>query len=300
MAQYESLDAQCFVKRKYKPLFSGPGQLPELLYACHVREDISSRHPRIMHSHKDLAEIVLIYQGTGNYMINNRKHTVKKGDLLIYNAGVVHDENPAPDTNLAFYTIAVGSLHLPGLPENTIIPTDMGVRFHTTDSYNDLLCLFRMIFDNLAEDKPDNERFCNDLLHALLGKVLSVAEYLHQNPEASDSSEIFDSQSVLTDQVMKFVDENYMNPITIQEIADALYASPYYISHVFKRETGYSPIQYLLRRRIGEAQTLLIRTNTPIVDIAGIVGYDSQSYFTSQFTRYVGMPPKQYRIKYRK
>jgi AraC-like DNA-binding protein len=62
--------------------------------------------------------------------------------------------------------------------------------------------------------------------------------------------------------------------------------------------SGYSPMQYLLRRRVGEAQTLLITTDLPIAEIAGRVGYDTQSYFNLQFTRHVGMPPKRYRQNY--
>ena len=62
--------------------------------------------------------------------------------------------------------------------------------------------------------------------------------------------------------------------------------------------SGYSPIQYLLRRRIGEAQTLLITTDYSITENAGMVGYDTQSYFNMQFTKHVGMPPKKFRQNY--
>ena len=62
--------------------------------------------------------------------------------------------------------------------------------------------------------------------------------------------------------------------------------------------SGYSPIQYLLRRRIGEAQTLLITTDYSITQIAGMVGYDTQSYFNMQFTKNVGISPKKFRQNY--
>ena len=62
--------------------------------------------------------------------------------------------------------------------------------------------------------------------------------------------------------------------------------------------SGYSPVQYLLRRRIGEAQTLLITTDLPITRIAEMVGYDTQSYFNLQFTKNVGMPPNKFRQNY--
>jgi transcriptional regulator GlxA family with amidase domain len=72
------------------------------------------------------------------------------------------------------------------------------------------------------------------------------------------------------------------------------------MSHTFKETTGYSPIQYIMRRRIGEAQTLLITTNHSITMVANIVGYDNSSYFNKIFTKNVGMTPKRYRECYTK
>lgn len=98
--------------------------------------------------------------------------------------------------------------------------------------------------------------------------------------------------------IKQFIDSHYMEPLTLQSMGEALHISPYYLSHIFKQMTGYSPVQYLLRRRIGEAQTLLITTDLPITRIAEMVGYDTQSYFNLQFTKNVGMPPQKYRKAY--
>ena len=89
-----------------------------------------------------------------------------------------------------------------------------------------------------------------------------------------------------------------MEPITLQSMGEAMHISLYYLSHVFKEMSGYSPVQYLLRRRIGEAQTLLITTELSVTRIAEMVGYDSSSYFNLQFTKNVGMPPNKYRHNY--
>ena len=93
-------------------------------------------------------------------------------------------------------------------------------------------------------------------------------------------------------------DDYIVKPITLQSMGEAMHISPYYLSHVFKEMSGYSPVQYLLRRRIGEAQTLLITTELSVTRIAEMVGYDSSSYFNLQFTKNVGMPPNKYRHNY--
>ena len=80
--------------------------------------------------------------------------------------------------------------------------------------------------------------------------------------------------------------------------AAALGCSVPYLAHTFKDATGYSPIQYAIRRRIGLAQTLLISTDHSATRIATMVGYDNTNYFNSLFTRIVGTTPIQYRKKY--
>ena len=103
---------------------------------------------------------------------------------------------------------------------------------------------------------------------------------------------------ILGRRIKDYIDKHYMEPITLQSMGEALHISPYYLSHVFKQMSGYSPVQYLLRRRIGEAQTLLITTDLSITRIAEMVGYDTQSYFNLQFTKNVGMPPNKFRQNY--
>ena len=55
---------------------------------------------------------------------------------------------------------------------------------------------------------------------------------------------------------------------------------------------------YLQKRRIGEAQTLLIHTKKSISEIAYSLGYDAQSHFNQQFSRHVGMAPGEFRRQY--
>ena len=74
-----------------------------------------------------------------------------------------------------------------------------------------------------------------------------------------------------------------------------MFLSQYHISRAFKRFSGYSPTQYIARRRIGEAQSLLIHTQMPILDIALRVGYNSNSLFSRTFKTIVGRTPVQYR-----
>lgn len=65
--------------------------------------------------------------------------------------------------------------------------------------------------------------------------------------------------------------------------------------HAFKKHFGVSPINYQLELRIEEAKMLLQNTNHRIMDIANIVGFSSQSYFTQAFRRSTHLSPNAYR-----
>ena len=291
MAQQNPLNVQCFVKKDFQSVFVGEND-PKLLYVSEIRPDAST-HPRVMHAHEDFVEIILICSGSSEYLIHDKKYFIRPGDLLVYNAGVVHDEISGPDIEIGSYCVAIGGLHMPGLKPNMLIPADEGYVFPTGRSFGDLRILFEMMFRNLASGEPRAEAFCSSLMHALLVKVLAVTE----GADAADEKPV-EEPPILGRRIKEYIDRHYMEPITLQSMGEALHISPYYLSHVFKQMSGYSPVQYLLRRRIGEAQTLLITTDLPITRIAEMVGYDTQSYFNLQFTKNVGMPPNKFRQNY--
>lgn len=291
MAKQHSLNVQCFVKKEFQSIFVGDND-PRLLYVSEIRPDASA-HPRVMHAHEDFVEIILICSGSSEYLIHDKKYYIQPGDLLVYNAGVVHDEISGPDMEIGSYCVAIGGLHMPGLRANALLPDDAGYVFPAGKSFDDLRILFEMMFRNLASGEPRAEAFCHSLMHALLVKVLTVADGVDAIVEKP-----VEEPHILGRRIKEYIDRHYMEPITLQSMGEALHISPYYLSHVFKQMSGYSPVQYLLRRRIGEAQTLLITTDLSITRIAEMVGYDTQSYFNLQFTKNVGMPPNKYRQNY--
>lgn len=286
----DSLNVQCFVKKEFQPLFVGEND-PKLLYVSNIRPDAST-HPRVMHAHEDFVEIILICSGSSEYLIHDKKYFIQPGDLLVYNAGVVHDEISGPDLEIGSYCVAVGGLNMPGLGPNMLVPPDAGYVFPSGQDFGVLQSLMEMIFHSLAAEEPRAEAFANSLLHALLTKVLSVTE------DTGIDEKPVDEPPILGRRIKEYIDKHYMDPITLQSMGETLHISPYYLSHVFKQMSGYSPVQYLLRRRIGEAQTLLITTDLSITRIAEMVGYDTQSYFNLQFTKNVGMPPNKFRQNY--
>ena len=61
-----------------------------------------------------------------------------------------------------------------------------------------------------------------------------------------------------------------------------------------------TPMQYILQLRLSTAKNLLETSNKNITEIADAIGYDNPLYFSRLFTKYIGVSPKEYRIKFKK
>lgn len=94
---------------------------------------------------------------------------------------------------------------------------------------------------------------------------------------------------------IQYLSTHYQEKITLEDVARWVYLSPTYFSHVFKTEMGESFTAYLNRIRIEHSKELLRHKNIRLTDIALLVGFEDQSYFTKVFKKLVGVPPLQYR-----
>ena len=83
--------------------------------------------------------------------------------------------------------------------------------------------------------------------------------------------------------------------LSLNEIAAAAGLSPYYFSRLFKAETGSTPYEYVLARRIDRARHLLKTTDMSVKEIAFAIGYKSEARFIGAFTDRIGLPPGKYR-----
>ncbi len=285
------LQVQCFVKHDADQIFTAEN-VPRLLYVSRQRLD-ASRHPRIMHAHEDYTEVVLITEGSSNYLVDDRQYAVKKGDLLVYNPGIVHDEVAGEGAEVETWCVAVGGLRMPGLRENALLPDDRGCVFRADVLFEEMDALCGLMFRLLSGQLAGAATYSHGLMLSFLTMALAVAE--HQDQSLIESEE---EESVIGNRVKKYIDAHFREPLTLQMIADALNVSTYYMAHVFKDMSGYAPMTYLQKRRIGEAQTLLIHTKKSISDIAFSLGYDAQSHFNQQFSKHVGMPPGEFRKQY--
>ncbi len=281
---------QHFIKSEFSPLFCSETR-PQLYYMGKIVPEISS-YPRIMHSHENHVEISIIYSGESRYLIRDKLQTIRSGDVIIYNSKTVHDELSSAETQVGSYFFAIGNLKVPNLRPNALFGDNINPVFHIDNDFDRIISLCEDMLRNLEQPCAWSDYFTHYQAQTLLEIIWRVIA-------STKKVETRDSDYYLGQKIKDYIDAHYHEPISMKTICADLNLSESYVSHVFKDMLGYPPMQYALRRKIGEAQTLLISTDYPISKIAQMVGFDAQSHFNQRFSGYVGISPSKFRKNYR-
>lgn len=95
--------------------------------------------------------------------------------------------------------------------------------------------------------------------------------------------------------IVSYLEKNYMDKITLPDIAEKIGCTPQYMCQFFKSIAGVSPIQYLILFRIKEAKKMLKYSSHTVLEISMECGFENVSYSIRQFKKCAGMTPNQYR-----
>ncbi|MBA3426906.1 MAG: helix-turn-helix transcriptional regulator [Rubrobacter sp.] len=93
-------------------------------------------------------------------------------------------------------------------------------------------------------------------------------------------------------QATDYINDNLSRKLTLTEIAGTAHISPHHFARSFKAATGFAPHQYIVRRRVERARSLLTDTDLTIAEIAKAVGFSNQSHLAYHVRRLLGVSPR--------
>jgi len=114
--------------------------------------------------------------------------------------------------------------------------------------------------------------------------------------QAMNQQKIENSYSPLIRECCMFIRHNVEEKLTADFIAESLHFSASYISHKFKEETNMTLTDFILKEKISEAK-ILLKKHIPVLRVAQILGFSTQSHFAKQFKHETGMTPSEYKKK---
>ncbi len=127
---------------------------------------------------------------------------------------------------------------------------------------------------------------------AVIARIIDIIN--EGRPEATPMYEYTEATPIVN-QAIAYLHHHFHETVTLESLAEALSVSMFYLSHVFKRHTALTVIEYLLSLRLSEAKKLLRTTDLRVTDIALACGYNSITYFSKVFRDNVGCSPTEYR-----
>ncbi len=95
------------------------------------------------------------------------------------------------------------------------------------------------------------------------------------------------------EQIKNYISTHVKDKMELEDIAKKFYISRYYLSHYFKKETGFTLVQYITNQKVAAAKSLL-KKGYSVTEVAIHLSYNSDSHFISVFKKSCGITPKQY------
>ena len=153
---------------------------------------------------------------------------------------------------------------------------------------------------------PDFEELVNSIIEEArqndIESYLHLSSHMHSVFNAvclgaleGDNASIKHNSAEDVQTVVKFIERNYFNPITVEDMIECIHVSKYHFIRRFRRVMGVTPYSYLTNYRINKSKTLLRTTSKSVSEIAEICGFMDTSNFISHFKKHTGVKPTQYR-----
>lgn len=201
---------------------------------------------------------------------------------------------------------------------NTILCVKPGTARHTSTSYN---CYYIHIASeegeiyNILSKLPDfikiqsPEQYHNiytNIIRAfnstklkntvlMYSEILKLINLLCKTSGKAENSSSTRNSAVVS--ALEYLNDNYLQEISLKDIAAYVHLSPVYFRELFVNETGISPHTYILNKRIEKAKRLLELNCSSMSEVALSSGFSSQAYFNYVFKKQTGITPKQFKIE---
>lgn len=258
---------------------------PEILYlfdACCDEDWVGEYHAH------DFLEISLVLEGESEYFFEDLPQTtIRAGQILLFNPGYHHMERHIKQTSHQLH-IGIKNFTLQGLPRNTF-PHKSPIlnlgRYHQ----NDLQIAWRLL-EELYQDAPETVVLRKILISEMLVHILRGLDDTNEREPTYLTSRQQRQQKIVNDTIY-FLENHFTEEITLEQLAQAQFVSPAYLSRLFKEISGESPINYLIKLRLNEAQHLLKTTPLTIKKIAQSTGYQDAYHFSKAFKKQFGISP---------
>lgn len=226
--------------------------------------------------------ILLIYVEKGNLTLayDGQAKEAVAGDFLFLDCYKLHE----------YYTVGGCQClwcHFDGITAGIFyqnIVARLGNIFALPDAYK-VVTKLQLIIDIFEKGRTVRE----PLLSKYLNDILTA--FLLYTPSTDKTRDY----TCIAEDTITYINEHFAEDISIDMLAERARISPFHFIRTFKKETGFTPHEYIINTRMATARYLLKNTKLPVKDICFQTGFSSESVFCSAFKKKHEMTPARYR-----
>lgn len=275
----------------------GDALLPVRYYYCAVPNTYRNLS---LHWHEEM-EISLIEAGAIHYDIDFQTFCVEEGDLLLISPHILHSAHEMPGKSMVSHSF-VFHLDYAGyqIPDVCTIkflnPVQSGkYRFIPVvkpdhPGYGELRECFDSLLNCFNTKEYGYELYTKELIMRFLRLM-----YQHGCVVKHEGGRGEIGAEEKLKEVLKYIQANYRETLSIEELADVCHFSQTHFMNFFKRYAGMTCVEYINHYRITRAAAELVETDKQVMDIAMEHGFKNISYFNKLFRERFAMTPKSYR-----
>ncbi len=266
-------------------------------------------------------EIILFLSDGATLEVGSRLYHANTGDLFLLNNKEYHRTSGAAGKPHNRYVLMFEPellQHMEGIFEYDFAmffenrPGNFIHKLHLTEtSLAKVEKLFNKIEENINAGKEDRAKVKLKLsILELIVTINEMYEFFMKEQEIQESRKETPQKSknqgipkiefkvpVLNreriEQIKKYISTHVEEKMELEDIAGKFYISRYYLCHYFKKETGFTLVQYITNQKVVAAKALL-KKGYSVTEVATRLSYNSDSHFISVFKKSCGITPKQY------
>ncbi len=230
-------------------------------------------------------QLLYVAEGAAHFVEGDTRYDLGAGGVFIYQPQVPQDYYYLLREKPDIYWIHFTGRRAEEILSSLDLTAGQPILLTMTEELPEL---FEKIIVELRLNRYRNTEMAETYLRQLL-----ITAARHHNAESREKQ----AYNSMFDEIINRFHHEYQNDISIAGYADEYHISCSWFIREFKKYTGYSPKQYITNLRLQHAKELLNNRYLSISNIAALVGYENQLYFSRIFHKYTGMAPSEYREK---
>lgn len=259
-------------------------------------ENMSSHH------YHNKYEIYYLIKGERFYFLKDRTYHLKEGDLILINKNELHKTTSGDLFNHERILIQFNEEFIKdgnkNLEEFDLLSCfKKNISFFTLEKQEQQI-VENILFNMINEKKERHVGYTSYHKTLLIQLLININRFSENNNYDKNDIEHPDFTHAKVSKIAQYINNNYMNDLSLKLLSKVFYLNPNYISTIFKEATGFTYTEYLNSVRIKEAEKLLRETKNNITKISEKVGYNNLTHFDRNFKKITSLTPMEYRKVY--